>query len=131
MVIVSKALVIWIGILVLAIANGILRELVLIPGIGTPAALVLSGLLLSALIIGVAYFSLAWLNIKSPVLLFIVGVGWLIFTLGFEFSFGLWQGKSWHELFEAYTFKDGNIWSVVLVITTLSPYIAAKLRGWV
>lgn len=126
-----KALVIWVGILVLAIANGVLRESVLTPWFGTPAALVLSGLLLSALIIGVAYFSLPWLHISRPLMLCIVGVGWLVLTLVFEFSFGLWQGKSWSELLEAYTFKGGNIWPVVLAATALAPYIAAKLRGWV
>jgi hypothetical protein len=130
-VVALKALVIWVGILALAVANGVLRESVLIPSFGTPAALVLSGLLLSALIIGVAYFSLPWLHISRPVVLCIVGVGWLVLTLVFEFSFGLWQGKSWYELIEAYTFKGGNIWPVVLVATVLAPYIAAKLRGWV
>ena len=124
-----KALTIWTGILVLAVANGILRESVLIPGLGTPAALVLSGLLLSAFIIGVAYISLPWLQISRPVQFWLVGFGWLALTLVFEFSFGLWQGKSWPVLLEAYTFKGGNIWPVVLVATALAPYLAARLRG--
>ncbi|KFZ30406.1 hypothetical protein IDSA_10085 [Pseudidiomarina salinarum] len=120
-----KALVIWAGILLLAIINGVLRESVLMPALGTPAALILSGLLLCALIIGVAYFSLPWLQIQRP-----VELGWLALTLAFEFSFGLWQGKSWPELLEAYTFTGGNIWLIVLAVTALAPYIAAKLRGW-
>lgn len=131
MVVALKALVIWVGILALAIANGVLRESILIPVFGTPTALVLSGLLLSALIFCVAYFSLPWLHISRPILLYIVGVGWLVLTLFFEFSFGLWQGKSLSELLEAYTFKGGNIWPVVLAATVLAPYIAAKLRGLV
>ncbi|SEA24819.1 hypothetical protein [Alkalimonas amylolytica] len=129
-VITLKALVIWASILVLAVANGALRESVLIPGVGTSTALVLSGLLLSTLIIGVAYLSLPWLQISRPVQLWAVGLGWLALTLVFEFSFGLWQGKSWPELLEAYTFKDGNIWPIVLATTALAPYIAARLRGW-
>lgn len=128
-VVALKALVIWVGILVLAVANGVLRESVFVPWLGTPTALVLSGLLLSALIIGVAYFSLPWLKISRPVILCVVGVGWLAFTLVFEFSLGLWQGKSWFELLDAYTFKGGNIWPVVLAVTALAPYMAAKLRG--
>ena len=129
-VIALKALVIWASILVLAVANGALRESVLISGVGAPAALVLSGLLLSTLIIGVAYFSLPWLQISRPVQLWAVGLVWLALTLVFEFSFGLWQGKSWPELLEAYTFKDGNIWPIVLATTALAPYIAARLRDW-
>jgi hypothetical protein len=128
-VIALKAFVIWVGILVLAVANGVLRESVLVPGVGAPAALVLSGLLLSALIFGVAYFSIPWLHINRPLALFMVGLGWLVLTLVFEFSFGLWQGNALPELLEAYTFKGGNIWPVVLAVTALAPYIAAKLRG--
>lgn len=126
-----KALIIWSGILVLAIANGMLRESVLIPAFGTPAALVLSGLLLSAVILGMTYYSLPWLQVTSPAGLFAVGFGWLALTLLFEFSFGLWQGKPWPELLEAYTFKDGNLWPVVLVVIVFAPFLAAKLRGLV
>lgn len=126
--VVAKALVIWFGILALAIVNGLIRESLFVPGFGTPVALVLSGLLLSVLIIVVAYFSLPWLQVHHPVELFMVGAGWLVLTLVFEFSFGFWQGKSWSELLEAYTFKGGNIWSVVLVTTAFAPYIAAKMN---
>lgn len=129
-VVALKAFTIWVGILVLAIANGALREAVLMPRLGIPAALVLSGLLLSALIIGVAYLSLPWLQIRRPMQFWAVGFGWLALTLVFEFAFGLWQGKSWPVLLEAYTFKGGNIWPLVLAVTLLAPYIAAKLRGW-
>jgi hypothetical protein len=124
-----KALIIWVGILVLAIANGVLRESVLVPGLGTPPALVLSGLLLSSLIIGMAYLLLPWLQLHRPWHFWAVGFGWLALTLIFEFSFGLWQGKSWSELLEAYSFKGGNIWPVVLAVTALAPFIAAKLRA--
>ena len=70
-------------------------------------------------------------TINRPVQLWFVGVGWLVLTVAFEFSFGLWQGKSWPVLLEAYTFRGGNIWPVVLAVTVLAPYIAAKLKGWV
>lgn len=123
-----KALIIWVGILFVAIANGMLREAVLMPRLGTPAALLLSGSLLAALIIAVAYLSLPWLQIRRPGQLWAVGLGWLALTLVFEFAFGLWQGKSWSVLLEAYSFRDGNIWPVVLAVTVLAPYIAARLR---
>ena len=125
-----KSLVIWAAILVLAILNGALREAVFIPKLGTATGLVLSGLLLSALIIAVSYLALPWLDAWRLAQLLAVGLGWVVLTLVFEFSFGLWQGKSWPALLEAYTFKGGNIWPVVLLVTALAPYIAARLRGW-
>ena len=126
-----KALITWGVILFLAVANGMLREAVLMPRLGTPAALLLSGSLLAALIIAVAYLSLPWLQIRRPRQLWAIGLGWLALTLVFEFAFGLWQGKSWPVLLEAYSFKDGNVWPVVLAVTALAPYIAARLRGGV
>ncbi|AZT83645.1 hypothetical protein EHN06_08885 [Marinobacter sp. NP-4(2019)] len=124
----SKALIIWLSILALAIANGLFREAVLLPAFGIPAAFVLSGLLLSALIIGVAWVSLPWLRLRRPGQLWLVGFGWLALTLAFEFSFGLAQGKSWPVILEAYTFKDGNLWPIVLAVTACAPFIAAKIR---
>lgn len=126
----SKALAIWTGILLLAFANGALREAVLVPELGTPAGMILSGILLAASIVGVAYLSLPWLEVRRSSHLWRTGIGWLLLTLVFEFSFGLWQGRSWPTLLEAYAFKGGNIWPVVLFVTALAPALAAKLRGW-
>ena len=127
----AKALAIWFGILVLAIANGVLREEFLIPLLGKATALFLSGVLLSALILVVAYLSLPWFG-PAPVASYIaLGMTWLFLTLTFEFSFGRFiQGKPWPELLEAYTFKEGDIWPVVLLAVATSPYIAARIRGW-
>ncbi|MEQ9547444.1 MAG: hypothetical protein RIK85_15685 [Marinobacter sp.] len=58
----------------------------------------------------------------------LVGFGWLALTLAFEFSFGLAQGKSWPVMLEAYTFRDGNLWPIVLVVTACAPFIAARVR---
>ena len=128
---VAKALAIWFCILVLAIANGTLREAVLIPALGNALGLIMSGVLLSALILAVAYFSLPWFG-PAPVARYIaLGLSWLSLTLVFEFTFGRFiQGKPWSELLEAYTFKDGNIWPVVLLAVAAAPYVAARIRGW-
>ena len=127
----AKALAIWFGILVLAIVNGMLRDVVLIPVLGHAQGFILSGVILSALILAVAYISLPWFG-PAPMTRYIaLGLGWLFLTLVFEFTFGrLIQGKPWPELLEAYTFKGGNIWPVVLLVVTTAPYIAARIRGW-
>lgn len=126
-----KALAIWFAILVLAVTNGLFREAVLLPRLGTPAGLIFSGVLLGVLIVTAAYIALPWLGLDQVRALLMVGLGWLILTLAFEFSFGLWQGKPWSEILEAYTFKNGNLWPLILLVTALAPYLAAKLRGWV
>ncbi|MEZ4599033.1 MAG: hypothetical protein R2940_04510 [Syntrophotaleaceae bacterium] len=129
-VIVLKAVAVWAGILVLAVLNGLLREALLLRIFGPPAALIVSGGLLSALILLAAFLALPWLGTRRRSELLAVGIGWLLMTLVFEFAFGLWQGKSLQTLLTAYTFKDGNLWPAVLLVTALSPCLAAKLRGW-
>ena len=129
-VVTLKALAIWVGILMFAVLNGVLRETILIPQLGTATSLTLSGVLLSVIILVIAYFSLPWLGARRLAELAVIGLGWLALTIVFEFSFGLLQGKSWQVLLEAYMFKGGNIWPAVLVVLALAPWLAAKFRGW-
>jgi hypothetical protein len=59
-----------------------------------------------------------------------IGFGWFVMTVLFEFLFGrLVAHKSWVELFQAYDILIGNLWSLVLVVVAISPYIAARSRG--
>jgi hypothetical protein len=59
------------------------------------------------------------------------GMAWLLMTLAFEFGFGaLVQHRKIDEMLAAYTFRDGNIWPLVLVlvVTLLSPVLARRAR---
>lgn len=125
-----KAVVIWLLILVLAIANGVLRQAVLVPWLGAAPGLAFSGVLLSCLVLACAYASGPWLKVRTPRGLVLQGLAWLALTLAFEFSFGLLQGKSMIEILAAYRFEGGNLWPVVLAVTALAPWLAARLRGW-
>ncbi len=125
---IGKALAIWLVILGCAALNGMLREFVLIPKLGSVAGLVLSGVLLSMVIVGVTCLALPWLGIVSARALWMVGAGWLIATLVFEFGMGLSRGETLSEIVGAYTFKGGNLWSVVLVVTASAPWLASRIR---
>lgn len=124
------ALLAWLAILALAFLNGGLRELVLVPRLGLPAALVLSGLLLCTCILAVALACIPRLGPLDRTQWLGMGLLWLLLTLGFEFGFGrMVQGRSWPELLAAYRFRDGNLWPAVLVFTLFAPLLAARLRG--
>jgi hypothetical protein len=125
-----KALALWFVILILAVLNGTLREKVLIPAIGSFAAFVASGLILSVCIFAVAWLAAPWYGRISSMQSLLIGVFWLFLTLGFEFGFGrLVQHKAWVELRQAYRFRGGNIWPFVLAVTLASPWLAATSRG--
>lgn len=105
------------------------REAVLLPRLGRPAALVLSGVLLSALIVVVALVFIRRLGPLTSSQSLRVGLLWLCLTLAFEFGFGrLVEHRAWAELLEAYTFKDGNLWPLVLVVTFFAPLWAVRVR---
>jgi len=127
---VLKGFGIWLLILGCAFVNGTLRETVLVPKLGNPSALILSGVLLSACILAVSLALVPRLgDLQVPHYLYF-GLFWLFLTLSFEIGFGrLLRHQSWSTLLEAYTFKNGNIWVLVLVVTVLAPLIVAKLRG--
>lgn len=117
----------WLLVLALAVANGALREAVLLPNFSKPAAYVASGVILSACVFAVAFALSPWMALRDTRRALAVGALWLGLTLAFEFGFGLARGESWGEMLEAYTFKGGNIWPIVLAVTFFAPLIA--LRG--
>lgn len=125
-----KSLAPWFAMLCLAVANGALREAVLIPAWGKSAGLVMSGVLLSLLIALVSLVFVRFQKYLRPSQGLTIGAFWLFLTLAFEFSFGrLVQHKPWVELMEAYTFKDGNIWPVVLLVMLAAPFLSAFLQS--
>lgn len=122
-----KAAAIWLLILVLAVLNGGFREAVLLPSVSKPLAFLLSGILLSVCIVVVSLVFVPRVGRLSTAQSLNLGLLWVVLTLMFEFSFGrLIQGRPWSELLQAYTFKDGNIWLLVLIVTFFAPLFAVR-----
>lgn len=120
---------IWLLILATAFLNGALRELVLLPALGKLWAPLLSGVLLCACILAISGFLVPRLGALSRRQALLMGVAWLGLTLAFEFSFGRFvQHKEWPELFGAYTFQDGNIWTLVLAVVLGTPLWARSRK---
>lgn len=121
---------VWLLILLLAILNGAFREMVLYAWLGNPASQLVSGALLIAAIVLVAWLLVPRLRPSSRGDLWRAGVLWVALTLAFEFGFGLLvQGKALRELLDAYTFEGGNIWPLVLLATLLAPRLAGHRLG--
>jgi hypothetical protein len=127
---VLKSLVVWFALLVMAVANGALREGVLLKILPRNPAYIGSGVLLIAAILLVAVLTIRWLGVLELTGYFLVGGLWLVLTVAFEFGFGmLVRGRSLASLLDAYRFKDGDIWPVVLVVILLAPAVSAMARG--
>ena len=125
-----RSLLAWLAILALAVGNGAVREAVLVPTLGKTIGLVLSGVSLSLFVALVAYVLVRWQHGLETSQGLLIGTLWLCLTLAFEFGFGRYvQHKSWAELVDAYTFQEGNIWPIVLLVTLLAPHMAALVHA--
>lgn len=124
-----RALVVWTSIVPLAIVNGTLREWLLSPVFGT-LALPLSGCLLAALILLVAWLGAPWLALRRDRDAWRVGGAWAGLTVSFELLLGRFLlERTWTELAGAYDPRDGNLWLLVVAMTFLAPCLARRLRG--
>jgi hypothetical protein len=124
-----RAVLVWLLLLVLAVANGFFRESLLVPQMGAGGGRVVSTLLLSALILGATWLTIGWIAPPTPGAAAAIGFAWLLLTLAFEFGFGRATGKSWSELLADYDVLSGRIWPLVLVVTTVAPWLTGRLRG--
>lgn len=127
-----KSLGIWLLLVVTAVANGIFRDRVLAPRYGVEVSLPLSGLSLSTFIYLVVYCTLPMLGRHDTPTYLCIGGLWLGLTVLFETLLGRLVSKaSWQTLLAAYTFKNGNLWPLVLAVTFASPWLAAMLHGYI
>lgn len=123
-----RAVAVWMGILALAFANGALRETVLVRALGKRTAFAISGLVLTGVVLVVAYLAVPWIDIRAGVQAIGVGVGWVLMTIAFECGLGRARRRSWAEIFKPYRFHDGNLWPLVLLATACGPAIGLALR---
>lgn len=128
--VVIKSIGIWLVISIAAIINGITREKLLTPLIGSDLSLPLSGITLSGLILVITYFTIPFFGKVKPGVYFLIGLLWIILTLAFEYLFGHYAaGKTWDEIHQVFNILKGNLFIVVLAISAISPWITAKLKG--
>ena len=124
-----KYLLAWIPLVLIAIANGAMREALFTKRLGEPRAHQLScatGILLFAVYVW------ALVRIWPPASsgqAIAIGLVWLALTVVFEFLFGRFaRGISWSELLHDYNILAGRLWVLVLVWVTIAPYLFYRLQ---
>ena len=120
----------WLGMMILAILNGLVREKTYGRSIGELPAHQLSTLT------GLILFGLYMLiftgifRIESAAQALVIGGMWLGMTLVFEFGFGRYvAGHSWQRLLHDYNVAQGRVWVVILVWTAIAPYLFFHMRS--
>jgi len=119
----------WFGMVVLTIANGIIRERFYGQFMPDLSAHQLSTLI-AIILFGVYIFIITGVfQIQSGKQAVTIGGMWLIMTVIFEFGFGHFVvGHSWTRLSMDYDILHGRVWILVLVWTFIAPYVFYRLR---
>jgi hypothetical protein len=125
-----KAAGLWLILVVVAVANAAIRELLLAPAIGPDAALPASGTLLAVLILGCAWLAVPLFRPRETRTFVLIGVVWLVLTLAFELLFGHYVvRRSWSEIARVLDPRTGDLFLLALTSALVSPWVAARLRG--
>jgi hypothetical protein len=125
-----RAVLIWFGLLTIAVLNGGFREAVLVPRLGRGVSQAVSTVLLSALILAAGWTAIPWIAPRSLQEAWTIGVLWVALTLAFEFLAGHFLfGKPWQELLADYNIFEGRIWVMVLIVTLMTPIVAFTRQG--
>ena len=124
-----KYCLLWLGLVVIAVINGAIRQATYLKWFGDLRAHQLStltGLILFGVYIWAA--GLRW-KLESANQAILVGLMWLAMTIAFEFLFGHFVMKNpWSKLLNDYNLAAGRVWVLVLIWTAIAPYVFYRLR---
>lgn len=115
---------VWLVLAIVAPVNGVVRELVLAPRLGAePANLLSTALLIGAIVlVSGLYFTRSSVRYTRAELL-VVGVGWTVLTVGFEFLVGTLEGAPVEEILAQYDVLAGEVWVLVLLTLLVAPLL--------
>jgi len=124
-----RAVLMWLVLLVAMSLNGAVRTAVLQPWLGARFAGQASCLSGACAIFALTGFFTARLGPVDSRGLFGVGLLWLLLTVAFESLVGHYvAGLTWDAVWADYDLLQGRLWPVVLLVTLGSPWLWGLLR---
>ena len=122
-----KYLLSWLPMVLIAVINGTARDLWYKKYVGELRAHQISTITLIVLFGFYIHFIIAKFTPSSGKQALYIGLVWLILTLIFEFGLGLLRGNSWSTLLGDYNIIRGRLWVLILIWTTLAPYMFFRM----
>ena len=117
-----KYVLCWFPMIVIAVMNGVARDLGYKKLTGELAGHQLSTISLIILLGIYIWYVTGRFPFNNSGEAIITGFTWLALTLGFEFGLGLYRGASLNELLGDYNLLKGRIWVLVPIWTVIAPY---------
>lgn len=121
---------VWLVFMVVAIVNAGIRNEIFKPRVGELSAHQISSVTFIIAILAITYIALRLSQISLTTTQSVyIGLSWLTLTILFEFVAGHYVfGNSWQDLFMDYNLLKGRVWSLVLLVILISPYLSNKLQ---
>jgi len=124
-----KYILAWLPMIIVAIANGLLREKFLARRLNELQAHQMST---ASMIVLLGIYIWILFKIWPPISAnqtIIVGLTWLLLTIIFEFLFGHYiAGHTWEKLLLDFNLFQGRVWIFVLVWISIAPYIMYQIQ---
>lgn len=118
-----RYLLAWLGLAILAIANGTIREYTygkVVSELAAHQISTLTAILLSGIFV---WFLHRHWPLQSTGQAWKIGIMWLVLTIAFEFGFGHWVvGHPWSRLLADYNILAGRVWGLFLAGVLVLPY---------
>ena len=119
----------WIPMLLIAVANGALRQFTFAKVMPEPQAHWLSTLIGSVCIGVFIWFVIRAWPPSSGRKALLIGLIWLLFTIVFESFMGLvLQGRTLTQVLREYNLLAGRVWALFLVWLAIAPWVFFRLR---
>lgn len=125
---VLKYILAWIALPLIAVFNGVLRELTYAHMFGDHLANQISSVLLSTIIVLYVISLNSKIRLRNASESITVGITWLFLTIGFEIILGLLLGVPLIDQLQQYNLAGGNLWVLVLISVFLSPILLRRFR---
>lgn len=109
---------------VVAVVNGVLRETYIVPRTGSQTGhLISTALLVLAILVLVGLFFSRTTIPYSLADRIVIGVGWTVLTVGFDFLVGYLEGTPMSVTLEQYNVLAGQVWIAVPLTLLLAPVL--------
>ncbi len=126
----TRAVTVWLILIVAEILHGIARGIFLVPHVGEFRSSQIGVFTGATIILAIALASVRWIGATRRAHLLMVGLLWLALTLSFEILFGRFVvGASWERLAADYNVLKGGLLPFGMLVLLMSPLIAWKVRG--
>ena len=120
---------IWVLIMLIETAHGVLRGLLLVPLTGERMAGLIGWPVGAVIVMAVSLLTIRWSGLARRAELLRLGGVWALLTGCFEIAIGLLRGLDAQGLWNEINPLSGGLMVYSLVLMAVAPLMAARLRG--